>query len=146
MATTTLLAARKLRPADLARVALVGLRTRKLRTSLSALGIAIGVAAIVAVLGISSSSESGLLAEINALGTNLLTVTNGQSLFGQTAELPKAAPSMIGRIGPVSVVQYTGSVTGNVFRSPLVPSIDTNVSSDDASLGAPLRPSRRRWP
>ena len=68
---------------------------------LSALGIAIGVAAIVAVLGISSSSESGLLAEINALGTNLLTVTNGQTLFGQTAELPKVAPAMIGRIGPV---------------------------------------------
>ncbi|MCU1494619.1 MAG: hypothetical protein JWO62_2383 [Acidimicrobiaceae bacterium] len=138
MAMTTLLAPRKLRPADLSRVALVGLRTRKLRTALSALGIAIGVAAIVAVLGISSSSESGLLAEINALGTNLLTVTNGQSLFGQTAELPNAAPAMIGRIGPVSIVQYTGSVTANVFRSPLIPSIDTNaLSVDAASLGLP---------
>ena len=138
MAVSTLLAPRKLRPADLSRVALIGLRTRKLRTALSALGIAIGVAAIVAVLGISSSSESGLLAEINALGTNLLTVTNGQSLFGQTAELPKAAPAMIGRIGPVAVVQYTGSVTANVFRSPLVPSIDTNaLSVDAASLGLP---------
>jgi putative ABC transport system permease protein len=135
---TTLLAPHKLRPGDLVRVALIGLRTRKLRTALSALGIAIGVAAIVAVLGISSSSESGLLAEINALGTNLLTVTNGQSLFGQTAELPKAAPAMIGRIGPVSVVQYTGSVTANVFRSPLIPSIDTNaLSVDAASLGLP---------
>ena len=138
MAVTTLLAPRKLRPADLSRVAFVGLRTRKLRTALSALGIALGVAAIVAVLGISSSSESGLLAEINALGTNLLTVTNGQSLFGQTAELPKAAPAMIGRIGPVSVVQYTGSVTANVFRSPLIPSIDTNaLSVDAASLALP---------
>src|SRR5271156_3331415 len=114
MAVTTLLVPRKLRPSDLSRVALIGLRTRKLRTALSALGIAIGVAAIVAVLGISSSSESGLLAEINALGTNLLTVTNGQSLFGQTAELPKVAPAMIGRIGPVAVDQYTGSVTANV--------------------------------
>jgi len=65
-------------------------------------------------------------------------VTNGQSLFGQTAELPKAAPAMIGRIGPVSVVQYTGSVTANVFRSPLIPSIDTNALSVDAtSLGLP---------
>jgi len=130
--------ARKLRPSDLGRVALVGLRTRKLRAALSALGIAIGVAAIVAVLGLSASSESGLLAEINALGTNLLTVTNGQTLFGQTAELPKVAPAMIGRIGPVTTVQYTGSVSGNVFRSPLIPSIDTNaLSIDAASLGLP---------
>jgi putative ABC transport system permease protein len=112
------------------------LRTRKLRASLSALGIAIGVAAIVAVLGLSSSSEAGLLAEINRLGTNLLTVTNGQSLFGQTAELPIAAPGMIGRIGPVTAVQYTGSTSANVFRSPLIPSIDTNaLSVNAASLG-----------
>jgi putative ABC transport system permease protein len=60
------------------------------------------VAEIVAVLGLSSSSEAGLLAEINQLGTNLLTVTNGQSLFGRTAELPIAAPGMTGRIGPVN--------------------------------------------
>jgi len=117
-------------------VAVVGLRTRKLRAGLSALGIAIGVAAIVAVLGLSSSSEAGLLAEINHLGTNLLTVTNGQSLFGQTAELPLAAPGMIGRIGPVTAVQYTGATTAEVFRSPLIPSIDTNaLSVDAASLG-----------
>jgi len=129
----------KLRASDLSRVALVGLRTRKLRAGLSALGIAIGVAAIVAVLGLSSSSEAGLLAEINRLGTNLLTVTNGTSLFGQTAELPVAAPGMIGRIGPVTAVQYTGAVNNvNVYRTPLVPSIDTNaLSVAAASLGLP---------
>jgi putative ABC transport system permease protein len=138
MSATTLLGPRRLRTSDLARVAVVGIRTRKLRAALSALGIAIGVAAIVAVLGLSASSESGLLAEINALGTNLLTVTNGQTLFGQTAELPTVAPAMIGRIGPVSDVQDTGSVTADVFRSPLIPSIDTNALSVDAtSLGLP---------
>ncbi len=77
------------RAADLARVATVGLRTRKLRAALSALGIAIGVA----VLGLSASSQAGLLAEISKLGTNLLTVTNGQTVFGQTAQLPKAPPA-----------------------------------------------------
>jgi putative ABC transport system permease protein len=114
-------------------------RTRKLRAALSALGIAIGVAAIVAVLGLSSSSEAGLLAEINKLGTNLLTVTNGQTLFGATAELPKPAPGMIGRIGPVTDVQYTGAVANlNAYRSPLIPSIDTNaLSVNAASLGLP---------
>src|SRR5207245_5741780 len=87
----------ELRPADLARLAAVGLRTRRLRAALSALGIAIGVAAIVAVLGLSASSQAGLLAEIGKLGTNLLTVANGQATGGGTAELPKAAPGMIGQ-------------------------------------------------
>jgi ABC-type lipoprotein release transport system permease subunit len=64
------------RPADLAALASIGLRTRKLRAGLSALGIAIGVAAIVAVPGLARSSQAGLINEINALGTNLLTVTN----------------------------------------------------------------------
>ncbi len=77
---------------DMARVASVGLRTRRLRAALSALGIAIGVAAIVAVLGLSSSSQAGLLAEIDRLGTNLLTVTNGQTFTGEAATLPLAAP------------------------------------------------------
>ncbi len=139
MAVTTRLDRVRLRLPDLWRISFVGLRTRKLRSSLSALGIAIGVAAIVAVLGLSSSSESGLLAEINALGTNLLTVTNGQTLFGGTAELPIVAPAMIGRIGPVYAVQYTGSISSaNVYRSPLIPSIDTNaLSVEAASLALP---------
>ena len=128
----------RLRISDLARVASVGLRTRRMRAALSALGIAIGVAAIVAVLGLSSSSQGGLLAEIDKLGTNLLTVQNGQTLFGQTAELPLAAPGMIARIGPVQQVQYTGSTSANVYRSPLIPSVNTNaLSVQAASLGLP---------
>jgi putative ABC transport system permease protein len=116
-----------LRLADRARLASVGLRTRRLRAGLSALGIAIGVAAIVAVLGLSASSEAGLLAEIDQLGTNLLTVSNGQTVTGQGAELPTQAPAMISRIGPVSNVQYIGRVgEARVYRSSLVPAADTN--------------------
>jgi putative ABC transport system permease protein len=123
---------------DLARVASVGLRTRRVRAALSALGIAIGVAAIVAVLGLSSSSQAGLLAEIDRLGTNLLTVTTGQTVFGQTAELPLAAPGMIRRIGPVQQVQYTGSTSANAYRSPYVPLVNTNgLAVQAASLGLP---------
>src|SRR5438876_11921217 len=116
----------RLGPKDGLRVASVGLRARPLRAALSALGIAIGTAAIVAVLGLSSSSQAGLLAEIDRLGTNLLTVTNGQTLFGDTAELPYAAPGMIARIGPVTRVQETGATGASVYRSPLIPSINTN--------------------
>jgi putative ABC transport system permease protein len=129
----------RLRPADLARLASVGLRTRKLRTTLSALGITIGVAAIVAVLGLSRSSQNGLLTELAQLGTNLLTVQNGQSLTGGTAELPTAAPAMIARLPGVYQVQDTGTVNGvNAYRTPLINPVNTNgLSVDAASLGLP---------
>jgi putative ABC transport system permease protein len=128
----------RLRVADLARVASVGLRTRRIRAALSALGIAIGVAAIVAVLGLSASSQAGLLAEIDKLGTNLLTVANGQTLFGQAAELPLQAPGMIARIGPVQQAQETGSIDANVYKSPFIPSANTNaLSVQAASLDLP---------
>jgi putative ABC transport system permease protein len=135
-AGVTDLTPRRLRASDLARVASVGLRTRRLRAGLSALGIAIGVAAIVAVLGLSASSQAGLLEEIDKLGTNLLTVTNGQSFAGKTAQLPLVAPAMIGRIEPVESVAQTGKVEGKVYRTPLIPAVDTNaLSVAAASLG-----------
>jgi putative ABC transport system permease protein len=133
---TAKLSRRRLQPSDLTRLSTVGLRTRKLRAGLSALGIAIGVAAIVAVLGLSASSQAGLLAEINRLGTNLLTVSNGQNLTGGTAELPTAAPGMIRRISGVQHVQSVGSVNGaNAYRTPYISSVDTNgLSVQAASL------------
>ncbi len=119
---------------DLTRLSIVGLRTRKLRGGLSALGIAIGVAAIVAVLGLSSSSQAGLLNEINQLGTNLLTVGNGQTLTGAPAELPTTAPAMIGRIAGVQQVQATGAISDvNAYRNPYIPSIDTNALTVQAA-------------
>ena len=133
MSTAAALAPGKLRLFDLARVASVGVRTRRLRAALSALGIAIGVAAIVAVLGLSASSQAGLLAEIDRLGTNLLTVTNGQGFFGEQAELSLAAPGMISRIGPVQQVSQTGSTTAAVYRSPFIPEANTNALSVQAA-------------
>jgi putative ABC transport system permease protein len=124
----------RLRPGDLAGLAAVGLRTRKLRAGLSALGIAIGVAAIVAVLGLAASSSAALLAEIQQLGTNLLTVTNGQTFTGQNAELPAAAPGMIARLPGVTSVQDTGTVGGvDVYKSPYIPAGETNALSVDAA-------------
>jgi putative ABC transport system permease protein len=122
-----------LRAGDVARVAGIGIRTRRLRAALSALGIAIGVAAIVAVLGLSASSRAGLLAEIDRLGTNLLTVTNGQSFFGDTTELSLSAPAMIARIGPVQSVAETGNTSAYVYRNPFIPSVNTNALSVKAA-------------
>ncbi|GAB3415959.1 ABC transporter permease [Flindersiella endophytica] len=130
--------ARPLRISDLGRISSVGLRTRKLRAALSALGIAIGVAAIVAVLGLSASSQAGLLAQIDRLGTNLLTVSTGQTLFGDDAALPKRAPGMISRIAPVSEVEQLGKTDQFAYRSPLIPAVNTNaLSVQAAGLGLP---------
>jgi putative ABC transport system permease protein len=134
MSTTSVPPAARLSPGDLAALASIGLRTRKLRAALSALGIAIGVAAIVAVLGLAASSQAALLNEIAKLGTNLLTVTNGQTAGGDNAELSVAAPAMIARLPGVTNVQDTGTVTGvYAYKSPLIPKIETNAISVDAA-------------
>ena len=104
------------------RVATVGLRARPLRAALSALGIAIGTAAIVAVLGLSSSSQAGLLAEIDRLGTNLLTVEAGQSLTGGEATLPIEGPARITHLDDVDLVADTGLLKDEkVYRSSMIP-------------------------
>ncbi|MGB6457708.1 MAG: ABC transporter permease, partial [Streptosporangiaceae bacterium] len=122
------------RPADLAALASIGLRTRRLRAALSGLGIASGGAAIVGGLGLAASSSATLLAEIAALGTNLLTVSDGQTLAGAAAELPQAAPGMIARLPGVTGVQDIGSVGNvNVYKSPLIPPIETDGLSVDAA-------------
>ncbi|MER5772582.1 ABC transporter permease [Streptomyces sp. NPDC001985] len=128
----------RMHPADVARTASVGLRTRRMRAALSALGIAIGVAAMVAVLGLSASSQAGLLAEIDKLGTNLLRVSPGQTLSGEDAKLPLEATAMIDRIGPVENVQSTGNTDASAYRNPHIPKANTNAISVNAtSLGLP---------
>ena len=133
MTAPTPQARRRLQFTDLTRLSTVGLRTRKLRAGLSALGIAIGVAAIVAVLGLSASSQAGLLSEIDQLGTNLLTVSNGQSITGGPAELPTTSLSMIGRMSGVQQVQSTGTVSVNAYRNPYIPAVDTNALTVQAA-------------
>jgi putative ABC transport system permease protein len=115
-----------LKPADALRTGLAGLRYRRARAVLSALGIAIGIAALVAVLGITRSSQSALLAEIDHLGTNLLTVTNGQTLDGHEAELPATATPMIRRLAGVERAAPTAILpSARVYRSDMVPLFDT---------------------
>lgn len=117
----------RLRPADLAVVGLDGLRGRPLRAVLSALGIAIGVAAMVGLVGISTVSKAGLLAEIDKLGTNLLTVSPGTSLAGKNSVLPTAAEGMVARIPGVIGVSAVGLVPDAVVRrTDRIPSATTS--------------------
>src|SRR5215475_16203202 len=128
----------RLRAGDLLSVGTLGLRSRRLRATLSGLGIAIGVGAIVGILGITRSSQSSLLAELNQLGTNMLTVTSGQSYNGQEAELPATATEMIRRAGGVLRAAPTAQLsTANVYLNQFVPSGQTGglaVRACDTSL------------
>ncbi|GAA4603620.1 ABC transporter permease [Actinoallomurus liliacearum] len=111
-----------MRVADLLPVGTLGLRSRRLRTTLSGLGVAIGIASLVAVLGVTRSSESQLLAQIDRLGTNLLTVADGQTLDGAETELPATAGPMIGHLPNVLRVAPTAQlVSAGVYRSDRVP-------------------------
>ena len=136
---------------DRLRVTSVGLRARPLRAALSALGIAIGTAAIVAVLGLSSSSQAGLLAEIDRLGTNLLTVAPGQSLTGGKAVLPLEAPARITHLDNVERVAHTGLMEQEkVYRSSMIPASNTGgLQVRAASLNLPsvlgIGVARGRW-
>jgi putative ABC transport system permease protein len=133
---STALPPSRLAPADLLRVGSVGLRTRRLRAALSALGIAIGIAAIVGVLGISESSRADLMAQLDALGTNLLSVQPGQTLGGGDATLPQEAEALVGRIGPVEQVSSLADLDATVLRNDRV---DENATGGIAVKAA--RPS-----
>jgi putative ABC transport system permease protein len=115
----------RLLPADLARVAAVGLRTRRLRAALSSLGVAIGIASMVAVFGISESSKADLIEALDRLGTNLLTVAPGQTLFGKDAALPDGAAARIARVGPVQRVSPTSATNATVRRTDLISELET---------------------
>jgi putative ABC transport system permease protein len=117
----------RLLAADLLPVATIGLRARRGRAALSVLGIAIGIAAIVAVLGVTRSSQADLLARIDRLGTNLLIVANGQTVAGDEAELSATAPASIARTEGVRRVAPTAELNAmRIYRSDRVPVYQTS--------------------
>jgi len=125
--------------ADVLRSGALGLRTRRLRAALSSLGIAIGIASMVAVLGISESSKADLLAQLDRLGTNLLRVAPGQSFLGEDSRLPESAAPMIRRVQGVDAVAAVRDVDATVRRSDLIDEAETGgiaVAAADPSLAA----------
>jgi putative ABC transport system permease protein len=114
-----------MRSVDLLHVATEALRARRGRIALSAVGIAIGIATMVTVVGISQSSRADLLAQLDRLGTNLLTVTPGRDPSGGTATLPLTAPSMLARIAPVHDITAIAQLDATVRRSDRIPEADT---------------------
>ena len=124
-------------------VAAVGLRSRRARAALSALGIAIGIAAIVAVVGVSGSTQSNLLSEIDALGTNLLTAAPGQQALGGQAALAPSAPAKVRHLPGVEQAAAVYAVpNGSVLRTNYIDVLNTGglgVEAADPALRAALR-------
>lgn len=116
----------RLRRTDIVGTGTLALRSRWGRTILTALGIAIGIASMVAVVGISSSSKADLIAQIDRLGTNLLMVRPGDNMFGEDVTLPPDAPAMIRRIGPVQSATSLNKLSASIRQTPYVPKDDAN--------------------
>jgi putative ABC transport system permease protein len=133
------LAPSRLLGTDVLGVGSIGLRSRKLRAALSAVGIAIGIASMVAVLGISASSQADLLNTIDKLGTNLLTAQAGQSFFGDDSQLPSSTGAKISSLRGVEEAAAVYSVSGaTVRRTSLVDKNESlGISVDAADLNLP---------
>ncbi len=115
----------RLRLSDLVGLGFRGLAARPTRAVLTAIGIAIGIAAIVAVIGISASGRADLIATLDRLGTNLLRVSPGSGVFGTGSEVPEEAARMAARIGPVQSVSQTTRVEATVRRNDLISELET---------------------
>ena len=136
--------------ADRVRLGTLGLRARKGRTMLSALGIAIGITALVGVLGLSESSRADLNAQLDALGTNMLRVEPGQELGGADASLPEKAVSMVSRVPTVQDAAATYGVNASVRKNDRIPAAQTgglSVAASDLNLAATVASVVRegRW-
>ncbi|MFB7357388.1 ABC transporter permease [Streptomyces gardneri] len=115
----------RLRPTDLLRLGMIGPRTRRTRSALSAFGICLGIAAVIAVTGISASNQAHLLARLDQLGSNLITVSPGKDAQQQLVPLPSTAEKMLARVAPVQQVTATGATKAEIYRNDLVPKQQT---------------------
>ncbi|MFJ7242158.1 ABC transporter permease [Streptomyces olivaceus] len=132
--------AARLGPRDILHVGSAGLRSRPMRVVLSALGIAIGIATMISVVGISASSQAHLLRELDRLGTNLLVASPGDSMFaGQEVTLPEESVGMVGRIRGVQEVGATADLDTTVRRTEKIDEDDTGGISVRATTAGLLR-------
>jgi putative ABC transport system permease protein len=115
----------RLGPADVLGLGLLGPRTRKIRAVLSALGISIGIATVIMVVGIPASSQRALTDQLSALGTNLLSAQATLDLDTQTLPpIAKSADAMVARIPPVQKVSEVANTHAEVRRSQAIPAKD----------------------
>ncbi|MGW1559337.1 ABC transporter permease [Streptomyces sp. NPDC002144] len=105
----------RLAPLDILGLGLLGIRTRKIRAALSALGISIGIATLIVVTGIPASSQKALMKELSALGTNMLRAVPANQ--DPPVLLPPESVDMVRRIGPVTAASAVANTHTEVFRN-----------------------------
>ncbi|MDR2378399.1 MAG: ABC transporter permease, partial [Bifidobacteriaceae bacterium] len=115
----------RLRPIDVLATATLGPRTRLVRATLSAIGIAVGIAALVALQGIPASLQAQLRADFDSQGANLIVVNPGRESSDPNSAavpLPESAPAMLARIGPVEAVLARRDLENvSVYRNNMIP-------------------------
>ncbi|MDQ4052065.1 MAG: ABC transporter permease [Actinomycetota bacterium] len=128
---------RRLQLVDRLRIGALGLISRPARTALSSLGIAIGITGLVGILGLSESSRADLNQQLDALGTNLLTVEPGQTFAGTDATLPEESVAMVDRMSTIDAAAAIRAVDATVRKNYLVPEENTSglgVVATDSTL------------
>jgi putative ABC transport system permease protein len=88
---------------ELLRLALSRLRRGRLRAALTMLGVIIGVASVVALVGVGRGTTSNITASLNALGTNLLTISPS-GRFGTATTLTTDDATAIAGVSGVAAV------------------------------------------
>jgi putative ABC transport system permease protein len=139
---------------ELLRLALSRLRTHRLRAALTMLGVIIGVASVVALVGVGQGTTSNITSRLAGLGTNLLTISpaGGSSTTTLTTEDSDAIAKLPGIAGVAPEISTnltvsagtkstTTSVVGTTPAYPMVRAYDVWQGSflTDASLANNLR-------
>jgi putative ABC transport system permease protein len=129
---------------ELIGVALTGLFARKVRTALLLLGPTIGVAAIIAAVGLTDSAKGDLKRKVDELGTNLIEASASSSFGSQNPTLPADA---VDRAFTVRTVQSVSAVVelSNIIVLPYAEAtekyetVPVPVLASDAELPAVLQ-------
>jgi putative ABC transport system permease protein len=106
---------------ELVRLALSRLASSRLRSALTMLGIIIGVASVVALVGVGQGATSGITSRLEGLGTNLLTVNPGSSGSGLTRQASGSATTLTtDDASAISAVDGVSGVAPQVTSQGLV--------------------------
>ena len=139
---------------DTLRIAWHGINANLLRSTLTVLGVMIGVSAVIILLAVGTGSSAAVSSRINALGTNTITVLGtgrfgrGRSTTGtqsQTANLttqsvqaiesPSQAPD-VASVSPVVTTSETATYQGASYSSSVIGTTPNYLAADDYTLAA----------
>ena len=135
----------RLRSRDAISLGTLGLRTRKGRTAMAAIGIAIGVASLIALVGIINSGEADAQRDLLEQGIDVLELTPGTSFAEEPELLPGAAAAIDTHMKDVEVVASIRRVPATMRKTDFIPEVETGgirlfaVDEDDLDLLIPLR-------